>query len=87
MGIDLGEIGYSNSNGRIYESISSPYLSSSSSSFPSVTLFQKIFLTEGIHSISEASRSINGRDVQTSQLVRTRITTRIHYPEPETFNR
>ncbi|CAN7045586.1 unnamed protein product [Brassica oleracea var. botrytis] len=25
--------------------------------------------------------------VQTSQLVRTRITTRIHYPKPETFNR
>ncbi|KAH0879268.1 hypothetical protein HID58_066662, partial [Brassica napus] len=72
----------------------------------------KIFLTEGIHSVSEASRSINGRNaeivikqpkrshlflkmivlvfamfsVQTSQLVRTRITTRIHYPKPETFN-
>ncbi|KAF3568135.1 hypothetical protein DY000_02015275 [Brassica cretica] len=109
--------------------------SSSSSSFPSVTLFQKIFLTEGIHSVSEASRSINGREficlyekdsaeivvkqskrshlflkmivlvfamvcglyicsvylnqfsVQTSQLVRTRITTRIQYPKPETFNR
>ncbi|KAF2558794.1 hypothetical protein F2Q68_00013244 [Brassica cretica] len=25
--------------------------------------------------------------VQTSQLFRTRITTRIHYPKPETFNR
>ncbi|KAH0877224.1 hypothetical protein HID58_064618 [Brassica napus] len=97
--------------------------------------FSKIFLTEGIHSVSEASRSINGREficlygkdsaeivikqpkrshmflkmivlvfamvcglyicsvclkqfsVQTSQLFRTRITTRIHYPKPETFNR
>ncbi|KAF2570545.1 hypothetical protein F2Q70_00003395 [Brassica cretica] len=112
-----------------------PIQASSSSSFPSVTLFQKIFLTEGIHSVSEASRSINGREficlyekdsaeivvkqskrshlflkmivlgfamvcglyicsvylnqfsVQTSQLVRTRITTRIQYPKPETFNR
>ncbi|KAH0858669.1 LOW QUALITY PROTEIN: hypothetical protein HID58_086930, partial [Brassica napus] len=84
-----------------------------------------------IHSVPEASRSINGREficlyekcincskttkeitsileddmfamvcglyicsvclnqfsVQTSQLVRTRITTRIQYPKPETFNR
>ncbi|CAN6985217.1 unnamed protein product, partial [Brassica oleracea var. botrytis] len=107
--------------------------------------FIRFFLTESIHNVSEASRSINGREficlygkaisfyhshlifqivikqpershlflkmivlvfamvcslyicsvclkqfsVQTSQLVRvrTRITTRIHYPKPETFNR
>ncbi|CAN6868039.1 unnamed protein product [Brassica oleracea] len=30
---------------------------------------------------------LNQFSVQTSQLVRTRITTRIQYPKPETFNR